>query len=135
MKTCTKCKKRFSEELFYLKKGKRKSICKFCQAKYWKEWYANPENKRAHIAHNKITSDALIKRDYAYIDEYLKSHPCSECGEERITVLQFHHRDDETKDDCVSNLAHSGYSIKRIQNEIDKCDVLCANCHLVRHHG
>jgi hypothetical protein len=51
------------------------------------------------------------------------------CGESNPVVLEFHHR--HGKDKAVTEMAAAGYPIYRIQAEIDKCEVLCANCHRI----
>jgi predicted HNH restriction endonuclease len=47
--------------------------------------------------------------------------------------LEFHHLDASKKDMAVHSMVHDGYSQKKIQAEMDKCVVLCANCHRIRH--
>jgi hypothetical protein len=47
--------------------------------------------------------------------------------------LQFHHRNPREKDFTISNACSWGWSIERILKEMEKCDVLCANCHAKRH--
>ncbi len=93
-----------------------------CQKKHYtenKEYYIKKayENKQNHI-----------KRNRKYVDEYLFKHPCVDCDEKDIIVLDFDHIDDN-KTHNVCDLIYRGYSLKRIQEEIDKCDVRCANCH------
>jgi predicted HNH restriction endonuclease len=56
---------------------------------------------------------------------------CQICGENRRECLDFHHLSGKT--DTVGNLARFGKSYDRIKTEIDKCIVLCANCHRVMH--
>ena len=59
--------------------------------------------------------------------DYLATHPCEECGESDVRVLEFHHVGG--KDMAVSAMVSGGYSIERITSEISKCTILCANCH------
>lgn len=54
-------------------------------------------------------------------------------GESDPDVLDFHHRASEQKREKVSQLVNNQASVDRIRAEIDKCDVLCANCHRARH--
>lgn len=54
---------------------------------------------------------------------------CTRCGEDHQACISFHHRDRKTKFKEVSQMATDGYSTARIMKEIDKCDVLCENCH------
>ena len=59
--------------------------------------------------------------------EYLSSHACIDCGENDIVVLQFDHLRDKRFN--VSAMIASGASWARIEAEIAKCEVRCANCH------
>lgn len=58
---------------------------------------------------------------------------CADCGEKDQIVLQFHHRDPSTK---VTNIgqAHGRMAMPKLLEELAKCDVVCANCHLRRHN-
>ena len=56
------------------------------------------------------------------------------CGEKRSYLLDFHHLDPTQKDSTVARLTSSSSSKQRIQDEIDKCIVLCANCHREFHY-
>ena len=67
--------------------------------------------------------------------EDAKSVPCQCCGKSYPSVvMDLHHIDPSTKKDSVSNLLKSG-SLQTLQEEIDKCAVLCANCHRLVHAG
>jgi len=63
----------------------------------------------------------------------LKDAKCIDCGIDDIRVLDFHHRDRQEKELGIAK-AYS-YSLERIMNETAKCDILCANCHRIRHYG
>lgn len=71
-----------------------------------------------------------IERNYKYVVDYLSSHPCVDCGERNPLVLEFDHLDDKHKN--VSEMVRTGYSIKKINMEIEKCSVVCSNCHRLR---
>jgi len=59
---------------------------------------------------------------------------CVDCGyNESPYALQFDHISDNKKAN-VSNLIRSDYSWVTIKAEIDKCEIVCANCHAVRTH-
>ena len=68
-------------------------------------------------------------RNYKHIVAYLSEYPCSRCGETDIEVLEFDHLDPSEKEYNVSQLATLGYSLEKLQTEMDKCQVLCSNCH------
>ena len=56
-----------------------------------------------------------------------------DCGEKFPSVaMDFHHLDENKKDPGFANL--KTWSMKRINEELDKCIVLCANCHRIRHN-
>ena len=61
---------------------------------------------------------------------------CRVCGNMDVRVLEFDHiKGSKTKTDKtegVMKLVRDGYSWKKIQKEINKCEVLCRNCHKIR---
>lgn len=60
---------------------------------------------------------------------------CKDCGyKESPYALQFDHIEDNKKA-SVSNLIRSDYAWSTIKKEMDKCEVVCANCHAVRTHA
>lgn len=69
---------------------------------------------------------AQINRDYVH--EYLKNHPCEDCGETDIVVLEFDHIDKELKTESIARMIRSA-SLERLKTEMAKCRVLCANDH------
>ena len=62
------------------------------------------------------------------VDGYLATHPCINCGEKDIVVLEFDHVRG-IKEFNISWAVFRQVSIKRMLDEIAKCDVRCANCH------
>lgn len=58
---------------------------------------------------------------------------CKTCGENHPACLEFHHLDPENKDNDIAYMVNTGYSIARILREIEKCVVLCSNCHRKLH--
>lgn len=59
---------------------------------------------------------------------------CITCGEDHYATLEFHHRDPSTKTMAVGKMVRMGYSWNTIRDEMDKCDVLCSNCHRKVHY-
>jgi hypothetical protein len=71
-----------------------------------------------------------LKDDKALkVFEYLSVHPCVDCGESDPVVLEFDHRDATTKFRAVAQMIEARYAWSTILEEIEKCDVRCANCH------
>jgi len=57
---------------------------------------------------------------------------CSECSEQEVACLDFHHKSDK-KTDTIARMVGDGRPRDAIREEIRKCTVLCANCHR-KHH-
>ncbi len=131
MKVCTKCKFDYPaplEDYFSKKSGTKDGlqfVCKECNKKNLKAHYTN--NKAVYIAkaidHNKETR----KETRQYVWDYLKSHPCVDCGENDPIILEFDHTRDKRKE--ISTMIHNSCSLETIKSEIEKCEVRCANCH------
>lgn len=61
---------------------------------------------------------------------------CVKCGwNEHPEILQFHHKDPEEKDFDFSMGNIGNLSLKRILDEVDKCELLCPNCHMWHHYN
>lgn len=72
-------------------------------------------------------------RRQAKLSEFkLSMDGCKNCGyNKHPRALQFHHINPENKTMRVSRMIQNSFSWERILNEIDKCELLCANCHSV----
>jgi hypothetical protein len=58
---------------------------------------------------------------------------CQECGyNERAVALDYHHTDSESKEMSVAERISRGHSKEKILEEVERCRVLCANCHRTR---
>lgn len=58
---------------------------------------------------------------------------CADCGYKTdiLDVYEFHHLDPNQKDICIGHIMKCGWP--RIESELKKCVMLCANCHKIRH--
>jgi hypothetical protein len=70
-------------------------------------------------------------RNQEFARQYLKEHPCVDCGNDDIRVLDFDHRRAKIRN--VTSGIHKGWTLERLKEEMDKCDVRCKNCHAIRH--
>lgn len=61
--------------------------------------------------------------------DHLLVHPCIDCGEADIIVLEFDHRPSSEKSFNIADAVARGYSLETTLAEMAKCDVRCANCH------
>ena len=106
--------------------GTRQSQCRECHATYRRTHYLR--NRPEYIAREANRVREHRKQNRRLLQDYLRSHPCVDCGETDIVTLQFDHRDRATKRKEVALLVvQTAWSI--VQTEIAKCDVRCANCH------
>ncbi len=100
---------------------KDKEKQKECHRRYYE---ANREKVLEQI---KARNRENRRKAKEFIHNYLSSHPCVDCGEEDIIVLEFDHvRGNKVGD--VKKMMFS-HSIASIQEEINKCEIRCANCH------
>lgn len=134
MKTCTKCKTSKPEELFRIsneRTGLRAAYCKECQRKVSRSHYAaNRERHKSRVIKNRIERANLNRKLYLELKGELK---CNRCPENHIAVLDFHHKDPKQKDQMISSMLYD-WTFDAILKEIDKCEVLCANCHRKHHY-
>lgn len=95
------------------------------QRSYFRNKYhelpADRKRRRQAIARRRV------REIQAWLKAYKETQSCERCGESSSVALDFHHLRD--KEVLISRAPSLGWSIKRIQAEIAKCIVLCANCH------
>ena len=63
------------------------------------------------------------------IRKYKQSKGCQDCSETDPIVLEFDHREPSKKEVTIGTVIRFGWSLERLMKEIEKCDVVCANCH------
>jgi predicted HNH restriction endonuclease len=119
MKKCFQCKEELELDKFYKNKSTKdghSGICKNCQT----------ENERKN---NQLAKEWL---------NTLRTE-CKICGENRSWVLDFHHVNQKDKTFDISYYSISGTTAfetkkKKILEEMEKCIVVCANCHRDIHY-
>ena len=88
------------------------------------------KNRDRVIAKAKEYSVKARVRIRAFITAHLKANPCVDCGEANTIVLEFDHIGEAgTKHFNISDATRKGVSMKKLKDEIAKCEVRCANCH------
>ncbi|MCQ4333476.1 HNH endonuclease [Natronomonas sp. F2-12] len=93
-----------AQQRWYYKNKQDRIETKECRRKQLREWFSQ------------------LKR---------KQYACERCAEGRSAAIDFHHP--ESKVAGVSQMVNHGYSKRRIRAEIERCTVLCANCHRKEH--
>jgi len=131
-KICYKCKKDVPLDQFSFsnkEKNERNSMCKICHRLYTKEHHRRNHSK--YLMKTRNRNIRIRDENVKYVYEYLKKHPCIDCGETNPIKLEFDHRDGSDKVSNVSNLIRRN-GLKSLQAEIAKCDVRCSNCHKIK---
>ena len=99
----------------------------------WKK--NNPEYKKKYRQKNKekikkIEKQRRIKKK-EYVQDYKLSKGCSVCGYNKCaSALDFHHENGDKEYNISKDFSKS---LERIKKEMDKCIILCANCHRELH--
>jgi hypothetical protein len=133
MKKCSKCNKAKKLTDFYKRRtGKRTGDyyekCKECMKARGREYYHKNRVRQLGLALIRKRKSYYLRRK---IVNKLKNKPCSDCGiKYPYYVMDFDHKDKNTK---LGNPSHLlSYSLERFLVEIEKCDIVCANCHRIR---
>jgi len=87
------------------------------------------KNPQAHWEKSKVSSARIVSARKQFVWDYLTLHPCVTCGETDPVVLEFDHLDPSQKSHGVANMIYRKFTELKILAEIQKCQVLCANCH------
>ncbi|MFA6273609.1 MAG: hypothetical protein WC662_00415 [Candidatus Paceibacterota bacterium] len=130
MKKCTKCKKEKLINEFNFKKkslGLHHNQCRECTRVFVKNHYN--KNREYYLEKTEKRNKKLRLKIFNYIQQYLLQNPCVDCGESDVIVLEFDHKNRASKFKAVSLLIRGRYPLEKIKEEINKCEVRCANCH------
>ena len=127
-RTCPGCQLELPVEQFP-DRGRR---CLDCRRAAVRSHYV--ANRAYYIQKARRRRLRVVMETRTWLTESLKTHPCVDCGNSDIRVLEFDHCERGTKVLAVAVLARGGYSLNRVKAEIEKCVVRCANCHRIRTH-
>lgn len=110
-KKCLIC----GQEFETIKHGEKRKYCFEC----------SPQGKS-----NSITT---LRRRAKEIGVQKLGGKCKKCGIDKTYLLDFHHRNPKEKEGELSDFS-KGYDLDKFFEELDKCDLLCANCHREFHY-
>lgn len=130
IKVCSVCEKEKSLEDFHKRKAGKdghQGRCKECNNASRLEYYYG--DKARHRIYNNERRRGLKDR----INILKESSGCKDCGETDYVVLDFDHITDN-KVMNVSSMVTAGCGWERILEEVQKCEVVCSNCHRRRTH-
>ena len=105
------------------------------RVKEWRE--KNPEKVKLWKEKNKEKIKEKKKKYYSlkaqFVLDYKKNKSCSNCGwNEHTEILQFHHTKGDKSFSVGSAIGNKKNEI--IKKEMDKCVLLCPNCHFLLHY-
>lgn len=96
---------------------------------FWKKRYQYSSQCKACVSYARIIWGRKSKQKYV---DY-KGGKCEKCGYKKcLASLDFHHIDTTTKD---REIDFTGAFSESIKKELDKCVLLCANCHRETHYN
>ncbi len=108
--------------------GKYKHVCQACIRKEKRKNWAKARytGAAAFVRREKLKKKCI---------EYLGTK-CQDCGliDDCPVVYDFHHRDPKTKVCAIGKLLQRATFGQKLMTELDKCDLLCSNCHRRRHY-
>lgn len=114
MKKCTKCQKELNELTAYKRNDSKCGLTSKCRS-----------------CLNKECTETQVQRKRAAINS--KGGQCYDCKQIfPYPVFEFHHLDPSQKDLDWSKMRI--VNKKRLESELAKCVLLCANCHRIRHY-
>lgn len=133
MKFCNSCSMDKDISEFNKKSSARdglQSKCRDCSKAHYKNYYDTCDKERVRlVAKNAIDRATLRSRVQS-----LKSQPCMDCGRSYpYYVMDFDHQYDKSFQ--IANAVSLNYPIAKIVAEIEKCEVVCSNCHRIRTHS
>lgn len=110
-KTCLLCGKEFETILH----GEKRKYCFEC----------SPQG-----SYNAVS---ILRRKAKAIGVEKLGGKCFHCGIDKNYLLDFHHRNPDEKEGELSDFS-KGYDLTKFFDELEKCDLLCANCHREFHY-
>ena len=112
----------------------RRHHCHTCHHRKWKEANSNAKVKiRTNVNKAKQTYRDRMGEMKLQLMCDIGQTKCKNCGIDNPIVLCFHHRNKKEKSFGIAwGFGHS-YAYETLLTEAKKCDVLCANCHLIHH--
>lgn len=131
MKICPSCKEEKSWDQYSKSSSNKTGFayrCKACCSKSARSTYMKEYGDKVRERNRERLSE-----NREYVAQYKLGRSCISCNELTSVCLDFHHVDPSSK---LFGIAHSGCrTIEQLQKEIDKCVLLCANCHRKLHAG
>ncbi len=127
-KRCYSCKKNKPLSAFPVNQKRADghgTMCKVCKKSYNVAYYAKTKDRHNPARIERLRRARIDAREA--VCAYLRDHPCLDCGESDIVVLDFDHQGDKTAE--INAMIHAGRPWPEILAEVQKCEVVCSNDH------
>lgn len=109
---CPVCNQIKTKDNFYFSQGKlAQKPCKECVRKRQNDKYHNRKN---------------------WLNDYKAERKCQKCNCDKFYLLDFHHIDPQQKDYTIASNPNA--KKETLLQEIEKCVLLCSNCHREFHY-
>jgi len=135
IKKCSKCNRQLLLADFYQRRkgsraGKYYEKCIACMKERGVKYYHDNHDRQLKLAILRRNKNRLKMIKYM---NNIKSKPCMDCGSTYPPyVMDFDHKDGSIKSGNVSRMSNGGWSKIKVDSEIEKCDLVCSNCHRIR---
>ena len=130
LRRCGRCQQSLPTTSFARYGNGHQSYCRVCQREYDSEWYrANRARRKAKV---RVDRESHVE----WMNSLKEGIPCIDCGRIYPTyVMEWDHLPDSVKSLVLSDARRAAFSKERILAELEKCELLCANCHRERTFG
>lgn len=103
-------------------------------SEYHKQYHQKRKNDPEYKERRKGVIENMKSRNKKWVDQYKLDKGCVICGYNKSSrALSCHHLDPNTKHNTVSKLCSIATSLNKVKEEVKKCIILCANCHMELH--
>jgi hypothetical protein len=126
--TCCAKDEELPASAFYLVASRSDGLssqCRGCHHGVQRRYYAR--NASAERLRTRGRKKRVRAENRGRVLDYLRVHPCVDCGKPDLVVLEFHHVRGEKRDAVACLLRDRVWWA--VAAEIAKCEVLCANYH------
>lgn len=136
---CDKCQS-YRRAYMFLKNNKTCGYCLGVTVEIPPRKNARPSSSISHALQKKISKKKSINKYYTFLRAWCSINPCIDCGEDDYTVLEFDHVRGKKVASISTIASGKGYkrpdsvkerrsTFKTLLEELQKCEVRCANCH------
>ena len=94
--------------------------------------YQQKHHQRTKKKKRKQQNQLKDKRQHFVLEDMQRrGGKCAKCGFSDIRALDWHHPDPNEKVNSISEMVRDRVSMDKLQAELDKCELICANCHRI----